>query len=479
MIGRAYPYDGSEADARRLDCHLWKDDGQRPLLSDVRNLFVHDSGEGMAVMAALRASSNAKIAFWHIIVSARKTLNQKERAAVVDLIIAELKASQHPLMVFSHNEKPRARKGGGANHLHAVLGHVSPVSFRALDMRQHAPRLHKVMALAAYHIEGVATASPWHKSIVKTLRAEGNPHVADWLVDSLGAVPILKPPRMTDSMRRSAQAVGFALPSFQADLERLWTTGAAQSELEAFLSDIGVAIQAAQSPTTIAFFYRAVFVGTLHRILRQDAATVYEEAKRRFPGLLGADVVPAVSDVQSSGIHEPEQPKKSEVPASTRRQKLERQRKVDQLEARLTSLRLERLHLVYGQGRGSPEVELVLPSGGPVSPPDLLLDHDEASIAREEMPYPVHPRAAERGRPHGPMGDRIKRLLHAEAVLEAAVMALWQDHSWTSASLLELMRFAGKAVYSRNLSTGAEAGRSADEADAEMGCQLSGFRHTH
>jgi hypothetical protein len=272
--------------------------------------------------------------------------------------------------------------------------------------------------------------------------------------------------------------VGFALPSFQADLERLWITGAAQSEMEAFLSENGVTIEAGQSPTTISFFYRAVFVGTLHRILRQDAATVYEEAKHRFPRLLSADAVPATPDVQGYTIHEPEQPKKLEVPASTRRQKLERQRKVDQLEARLASLRLERLHLVYGQGRGSPEVELVLPSGGPVSPPNPLFDHDKASLTRDEMPYPEHPCAAERGRPHGLMGDRVKLLLHAEAVLEAAVTALWQDHRWTSASLLDLMRFAGNAVYSRNLSTTAGAGRSTDEADSENGCQVAGFRHT-
>lgn len=42
------------------------------------------------------------------------------------------------------------------------------------------------MALAAYLIEGKAVPSRWQKSIVKALRADGNDHVADWLVDELG-----------------------------------------------------------------------------------------------------------------------------------------------------------------------------------------------------------------------------------------------------------------------------------------------------
>jgi hypothetical protein len=475
MIGRAYPYNGSEADARRLDCHLWKDDGQRPKLSEIRNLFVHGSADGMAVMAALRAASNAKIAFWHIIVSPRKTLNQKERVTVVDLVIAELKATEHPLMVFSHNEKPRARKGGGANHLHLVLGHVSPVSFRALDMRQHAPRLHKVMALAAYHVEGVATASPWHKSIVMTLRGEGNPHVADWLVDSLGEAPVLRHPRMTDRMRRSTQASGFALASFQAGVERLWTMGATQSEMEAFSSANGVAIQTGQSPTMIVFYHGALFLGTLDRILRQDARTVYEEAKHRVPRLLGAGAVQAFSDVRSSGMQGPEQPEKLQVPALTRPQSLARQRKVDQLEDKLTSLRLERLHLVYEGLSGSHRPGAAALSPRPLSEPGILLDHDGQSRERAETSYPANPHPIEGGTPQDTMADRINRLLHAEAILETAVMALWQDHSWTSASFLELMRFAEKTVNFRKVSAVAGAGTSVGEADAEVGHEISGF----
>jgi hypothetical protein len=475
MIGRAFPYNGSEAEARQLDSHLWKDDGQRPDLSELRNLFVHDSGQGMAVMAALRAASNAKIAFWHIIVSPRKTLDAKERATVVDLVIAELKAVAHPLMVFSHNEKPRARQGGGGNHLHLVLGHVSPVSFRALDMRQYAPRLHKV---AAYQIEGVATASPWHKSIVRTLRAEGNLQVAAWLVDSLGEAPVLKRPRMTDSMRRSAQAAGFALPSFQAGLARLWTTGAAQPDLEAFLSENGVAIRAGRSPHRVAFYHGELFLGTLDRILRLDPATVYDQAKLRFPGLLGANAVQAFSEsIRNSKMHQPEQPKRLEVPGSTRRLDLERQRKVDDLEEKLACLRLERLHLIYDRARAYPQAEVPVLSGAPLLQPDHLLDHDGQSRPRDETPYTANPHAVDRGRLQGEMADHIKRLLHAEAILEAAVLALWQDHRWISESSLELLRFAEKSVTSCNVNAAARAGTSAGELDAGVEHEPSRLPH--
>ena len=62
-----------------------------------------------------------------------------------------------------------------------------------------------------------------------------------------------------------------------------------------------------------------------------------------------------------------------------------------------------------------------------------------------------------------------------QAILETAVMALWQDHSWTSASFLELMRFAEKTVNFRKVSAVAGAGTSVGEADAEVGHEISGF----
>jgi hypothetical protein len=470
MIGRAYCYDGREADARRLDRHLWKDDGQRPQLSDVRNLFVHDSVDGMAVMATLKAASKAKIAFWQIIISSRKTLKAKEVGTVVDLVVAELRASEHPLMVFSHSEKPRARKGGGANHLHLVLGHVSPVSFRALDMRHHAPRLHKVMALAAYRIEGVATASPWHKSIVRTLRAEGHPQVADWLVDSLGEVPIMRPSRMTDGMRRSAQAAGFALPSFQASLERLWTTGAAQSELEIFLSENGVAVQPGKSPTTIALFHRTLFVGTLDRILRLDAVTVYDEAKRRYPRLLGEGAVQDFSDGQLSGTRRGQESAKWGVSSSPRQLSLKRQEKLDQFESKLTDLRLERLQLVYKKAPGSPQQRKAVPSPEPLFASDLLIEHGRTTV-RE---YPASQPAAERGCPQDAIAGRIERLLNAESILDAAVTALWQDDKWVLASSSELLRFAHKMVKSFKSNNGPGIRTSAGKAIA-VDHDLSGF----
>jgi hypothetical protein len=467
MIGRAFAYKGSEADARRLDRHLWKDDNQQPDLCEMRNLFVHDSAEGMSVMTALRAASNAKINFWHIIVSPRKTLDAEERATVVDLLIAELKAGSHPLMVFCHNEKPRARRGGGGNHLHLVLGHVSPLTFHALDMRHHAPRLHKVMTVAAYQLEGVATASPWHKTILRSLRAEGNVAVADWLVDSLGEAPVLKPSRMTDSMRRSADAAGFALASFQAGLDRLWTTGAAQPELETFLSENGVAIRLGRSPNRIAFYHGELFVGTLDRILRLDASTVYNQATRRFSGLLDTHVVEGFPDsVRNSRKHQPPVAKALDDAMSSRRLSLQRQRRIDKLEAKLVSLRLERLHLMYDRAHLNRGAEVPTASAGLLPEPALLLGHDWQSEPVRERLYTAKTPAVERHGSEDKVAARIKRLLGAEAILETAVSAVWQDDRWISASPVELLRWAKKSVTYRKLDTGGDVGSAIEDENS-------------
>src|ERR1700730_3917032 len=110
MIVKAYKYKGSLSDARRLNEHLWKSDGgQRPELSETKNLYVADTLPGMRVMQCLQRASRSQIAFWHIIVSPTTTLDQKDRTRVVSLIITELQAEDHPLMIWSHNEKPRAR----------------------------------------------------------------------------------------------------------------------------------------------------------------------------------------------------------------------------------------------------------------------------------------------------------------------------------------------------------------------------------
>src|SRR5260370_21963989 len=155
MIAKAFKYKSGSKSAQRLKQHLWKDEGQRVELFETRNLYVPDSEAGMRVMRCIQqGSKNAEIVFWHIIISPVTTVNEADRACVVNLVIAELRAEAHPLMVWSHNEKPRARQGGGGNHTHMVLGHISPVTFRALDMRNYVQRLQKVMAVAAFEIEG-------------------------------------------------------------------------------------------------------------------------------------------------------------------------------------------------------------------------------------------------------------------------------------------------------------------------------------
>ncbi|UQR60780.1 hypothetical protein LRP30_27765 [Bradyrhizobium sp. C-145] len=400
MITRAFPYRGSLTDARRLDAHLWKEKDQRPELVEMRNLCVRQTIDGMQVMAALTAASRAEIAFWHLYVSPRKTLTADEAAKVVDLVVTELKAHDHPLMVFAHSDKPRA--GGGANHLHLLIGHVSPITFRALDMRHHAPRLHKVMAVAAFLIEGKAVPSRWHKSIVRALRADGYDHVADWLIDELGVAPVINAPRMTDSMRRSAQAAGFPL-TFQSELERLWKSPATESEIAWFLVRNGVAVRRGNATNGIALYHEKLFVGSLHRILRQDASTVHQEAQRRIPRLLDADesIVPDAAPSRAS----PEHLKPSDA---ERRARLDLQKRIDAVEGELASLKTERLSLIY---------------------------------------QPNHAGSRER-KSRDEIATRIRRLARAESILEEAISLLWQDARWMARSELELMQAAERSVTS-------------------------------
>lgn len=388
-------------EAGRLDAHLWKEKDQHPHLIEMRNLCVHCTLDGMQVMAALKARSRADIAFWHIYISPRRSLTPAEATKVVDLAVDELRAHRHPLMILAHGEKPRARMGGGANHLHCVLGHVSPVDFRALDMRHHGPRLHKAMAVAAYMTGSEAVAGHWHESIVEALRTDGKGHVADWLIDTLGAVPVIRPPRMSDSMRRSAQAAGFPLARFQAGLERLWKSGGTEPDISLFLSGHGVAIVRGNSVGIFALYHKKLFVGALDRILRQDSSLVHAEAQRRIPQLLACAESRVSDDTPSPSS--PELWKLSDV---GRNDSLKLQRRVDVIEEQLASLRTERLSLIY--------------------------QPSQASSRKEESQDNIV--------------DRINRLVRAESVLEIAVSLLWQDLAWATKSEVELMQAAVKIV---------------------------------
>jgi hypothetical protein len=123
-----------------------------------------------AVPATSIAREDSILAHSHI---AHDKLNEKDRSRVLDLIVAELKATDHPLIVWSHDEKLRARRGGGASHFHCVLGHVSPTTDLALDMRNHVQRLQKAAAIAAFEIEGQTSVSSYHHSIVTHLIRQG------------------------------------------------------------------------------------------------------------------------------------------------------------------------------------------------------------------------------------------------------------------------------------------------------------------
>jgi hypothetical protein len=387
MIVKAYKYKGSLSDARRLNEHLWKSDGsQRPELSETKNLYVADTLAGMRVMQCLQRASRSQIAFWHIIVSPTTTLEQKDRTRVVSLIITELKAEDHPLMIWSHHEKPRARRGGGASHFHCVLGHVSPITGLALDMRNHVQKLQKVGVVAGYDIEGQTSVSSYHRSIVSHLSREGRPDVARWLTDLVRKASPLQQPRMTDAMRRSAAAVGFELPSFQAKLQRLWNSGAWEQAFDDLLSEAGVTIRRGnRSPDSILLYRGDLLVGVLDRILRQPRSPVYEEATVRFPGLFGKPRIVA------------------DIPKPTSSIEKLRQETTDRLEAMLRRMRTETLKLTYNPPH---------PKGGP--------EGDEKPIA-----------------------ERLKRLAEGEAIFDSAIDLLcWSNDRWVSAPIEELLNYS-------------------------------------
>jgi hypothetical protein len=299
MIVKAYKYKGGLSDARRLNEHLWKSAAQRPELSETRHLYVADTLAGIRVMQSLQRGSRAQIAFWHISLSPTTTLNASDRTRVVNLIITELKAEAHPLIVVSHNDKPRARRGGGARHFHCVLGHVSPITGLALDMRNHVQRLQKVGAIAGYDIEGQTSVSSYHRSIVTHLSRDGRPDVAAWLTELATKTPRLQQPRMTDALRRSAAAVGFELAPFHARLERLWNSGASEEAFDELLADAGITIRRGDRlPDSILLYRGDLFVGAIHRILGQPRSLVSEEATLRFSNLFGK---PRITGVTSEG----------------------------------------------------------------------------------------------------------------------------------------------------------------------------------
>jgi len=431
MIVRAYKCQGSRHDDHQLERHLSKTDGQRPEQLEFRNVWARDVATGLAVMRALKAGApKARIAFWHIIVSPRFTLSSSERRRVVAMIVKELCAEEHPLIVISHNEKPRARQGGGANHLHVLLGHVSP-GFRALDTSHIMPKLHKVMALAAYYIEGVPTPSPYHRSIVAALSREKFPDVARWLIDELGDCPVFKPPRMSDSMRRAAQAAGFNLPLFQAILVRLWTTGAGQRDIEFYLDQSSVTAQEGRTKDVIVLYRGTLFVGALHRILQRDATSVRAEAELRVPCILSNMAL--VSSYPHGS--EPASCEREGGPPTSEGDRsfvLRRQQMIDWFEDKLVKLRSERLDLAYG--RSNHLLDVNFPGG-----------NDAPNSATESTAFQPHA-SGQREAGADKIIDRVTRLLHAESALEAAVKLLWQDERWVDRSPEELVCHAARGM---------------------------------
>ncbi|RXH07282.1 hypothetical protein [Bradyrhizobium guangzhouense] len=372
MIVKAYKYKKSEG-ARRLSGYLAQDAYRATEPGESRNLYVANALDGMRVMQCLQRASRARIAFWHIIISPTTQLDKKDFNRILNLIITELNAADHPLMVWSH-EKLRARRGGGPTHFHCVLGHVSPITKLALDMRNHARRLHKVAAVAAFDLEGHTSISPYHDSIVTHLIKEDRPDVARWLTDLKKVWPSQQS-RMTDAMRRSAAAEGLDLASFCARLERLWNSGASEQSFARFLSNAGVMIrQGDRSEDSILLFRRDRLIGVLHRILQQPRTLVYQEASARFSALFG-------KTIDADGI--------PEASLTSNIEKL-RQDKTDDLEVLLKRLRIKTLKLTY------------LPAGVRVGSTD----------------------AGNR------IAERLRRLSRGEAILDRALELLWSDDAW-------------------------------------------------
>jgi hypothetical protein len=400
MIVKAYKYKGGLSDARRLNEHLWKSAAQRPELSETRHLYVADTLAGIRVMQSLQRGSRAQIAFWHISLSPTTTLNASDRTRVVNLIITELKAEAHPLIVVSHNDKPRARRGGGARHFHCVLGHVSPITGLALDMRNHVQRLQKVGAIAGYDIEGQTSVSSYHRSIVTHLSRDGRPDVAAWLTELATKTPRLQQPRMTDAMRRSAAAVGFELAPFHARLERLWNSGASEEAFDELLADAGITIRRGDRlPDSILLYRGDLFVGAIHRILGQPRSLVSEEATLRFSNLFGK---PRITGVTSEG---------RQIDSSS---EALRQETVDELEEILTPIKTEILRLTYNSPHAKDESE------------------GEASLTAE----------------------RLKKLEEGAAIIDTAIGLLWEDDQWLSVPIKKLLTHSKRILIPDKASAG-------------------------
>jgi hypothetical protein len=410
MIVRAYPYGGSNSDAAQLSAYLLETKNQRPKIVESRNIFVPDTLAGLGVMRCFQRASKAKIAFWHIVIAPPILLNKSNRELVFDEIIAELAAHDHPLIALSHGDRPRARLGGAGTHLHALLGHISPTTRRALNMRHYLPRLHKAAAVASFKLGCRLLLSPYHCSIVKFLRAEGRPAIAQCLVDSLGESPRLRPPRMTDPMRRSAAAADFNIARFQAAIEKLWWIDAPEPDFINFLSEFGVAINESREAGRSPFYRGELFLGTLHRILQLSAPAVYLEATIRFPNLfLGQHKIDTgVASLPGHAQFFPVPAEACEI-AEPRELDLERQSKADSLELRLAFIRRELRRIEYDCCNFS--------DNG--SKPDFI---DASSI-----------------RPDWLTLDELRK---AEPILERAIQLLWQDERWISAPIERLLDYA-------------------------------------
>jgi hypothetical protein len=387
MIVKAYKYKGS---ARRLSEYLSRDTHQRTEQCETRNLYVANTLDGMRVMQCLQRASRAQIAFWHIIISPATKLEAEDRTRLLDLIITELQATDHPLIVWSHNEKHRARRGGAPTHFHCILGHVSPTTGLALDMRNHAPRLQKTAAVAAFDLEGQTSISLYHDSIVTHLIREGRPDVARWLTDLKGASPPQQS-RMTDTMRRSAAAEGLDLASFYAELQRVWNSGASEQTFDKLFSSAGVMIrQGDRSRDSVLLYRRDHLIGVLHRILQQPRTLMYRAASARFSALfdkpIDADDIP-------------------ETTPTSRIEKL-RQKMTDDIEVVLRRMRIETLKLTY-------------------NPPDAKVGSGDT---RKRI------------------AERLQKLARGEAILDRAIELLWSDDAWASAPTKRLIIHAGRSL---------------------------------
>ncbi len=219
-----------------------------------------------------------------------------------------------------------------------------------------------------------------------------------------------------------------------------------------------MAARPGRSPGRIALYCGKLFVGTLDRILGLDAAAVYAEVMRRYPGLLDAKAAQAsLGSVQKTSASAARA-----NATAVRNLSLQRQKRIDELEVRLVALKLERMAYkdVAQPAAGLSERARSKAQGG--RPEPRRNDRPSADAPAEEVANPL-------------AVARIRRLVTAEAILKAAVSAVWRHDGWISAPLPELLRWAKNSLRNPSPEETAETVSAAEHPDPAPEDDASGL----